>query len=121
MPRDPAALAAFADADLERRGVREAERSIRQDVERGMGKAETFRAAMDLGRRVAFDYTRKFDGATVHYLGAPYSRRGNKLYATEGWHGDDKIHSFLYHRIRNWEMRPRLTFDPRWPTEPESA
>lgn len=113
---------------LSRRGLldtpaKEATRGDVSGVLSRMGRAELLRAAMRSGKRVAFDYVRKRDNVSGHYVAAPYSVRGGRyLYATDHKHGDDRIHSFiLAYRLRNLEVRPQRDFSPVWATEPQSV
>jgi hypothetical protein len=85
----------------------------------GLGRRDSIKTAMASQRELAFDYTRKKDGAKLHYLSRPYEVKGPYLYATEGKHGHGQIHSFILSRLVNAEARKR-TFPPFWPIRPGS-
>lgn len=86
----------------------------------GLTKREAIAAAMIARKRLLVTYTRKRDGATLPYTLAPYSRRGNKIYATDHKHGAHQIHSFIVSRMTDVEVKPASTYEPVWRTEPET-
>lgn len=111
----------MADSLLSRVLMAIAEGAPKDEQFSRLGKMDSIRAAMEMGRKLEFSYTRKRDGAELGYVVNAYSRRGNKLYATDHKHGADQIHAFLLHRIRDASVLPDRRYNPVWDVEPESV